>query len=110
MASIIKSVDNLVPGMIADRDVDTRGAVLLKAGTVISETHIRQMRKWNISSISISDQTIPSSDPASPAKEPQNDDWYLKERERIEALFSTAGDDKQMLFLKECILKHIRGH
>ncbi|HBA84565.1 MAG TPA: hypothetical protein DCZ95_10765 [Verrucomicrobia bacterium] len=112
MESVIKSVKNLCPGMKVDKNVEIRGAVLLKAGTLISEAHIRQLQKWNIGSVSISTQADAATDAAADplASSLQHDERYLQEKERIEKLFSTVGEDKQMLFLKASVLKHIEGH
>ena len=98
----IKSVENLAPGMKVARDVDVRGMVLLTANTILNEAHIQQLRKWCVNSIAI----LEGGDAAG-ADAIQSDDSYLQEKARLESLFAATTDDKQMEFLKNCLLKHL---
>jgi hypothetical protein len=112
MASVIKAVESLCPGMVVDKEVSSRGTVLLKAGTPISEAHIGQLRKWNITTVSVSDKMADPSQKKAEAPLPsfQHDEQFLRETKRIEDLFAAVDDDKQMLILKDCFLKHLEGH
>ncbi|MFH0878970.1 MAG: hypothetical protein V2A34_04590 [Lentisphaerota bacterium] len=108
MPLAIKSIDNLAPGMRVARDVDVRGMVLLKAGTLLNDQNIQQLRKWAITNIGILEGEEASG--SNPAGMVASDDQYIQEKARIEQLFATVADDKQMQFLMTCFLKHLEGH
>ncbi len=103
---LVKSVDSLETGMTVSRDVDVRGTVLLKAGTLITDAHIRQLQKWGVTTVSISSPQELGGDAILLAEDSERN---LQEKQRLEQLFSTTGDDKQMQTLKLCLLRHIEG-
>ena len=52
MASL--DIDSLTPGMKAGKDViEASGQVLLRAGTEITEKHLRVLRSWGIQQVEI---------------------------------------------------------
>jgi hypothetical protein len=105
MPPIIKPVTELAPGMLVAKNVEIQGTVLLTAGTVLSDSHIQRLLKWNVKSVVISDTNAESE-----AEEATKAVLFLKkEKERIEQLFSTAGEDQQMVVLKAAVLHHLEG-
>ncbi len=119
MPSIIKSIESLAPGMIVDREVEVRGMVLLKAGTALTDTHIAQLKKWHVLNVSIASDSAPgaadagatasNAAPNAPAGAPAACAHPDAQQAiaRIEQLFSTAGDDKQMQILKAAMLRYL---
>jgi hypothetical protein len=105
MPPIVKSVAELASGMLVAKNVEIQGTVLLTAGTVLSDSHIQRLLKWNVKSVVISDTSAESEADAA-AREAL---FIKKEADRVEQLFSTAGDDQQMVLLKAAVLHYLEG-
>ncbi|HLP00378.1 MAG TPA: hypothetical protein VK163_00025 [Opitutaceae bacterium] len=56
-------IDSLTPGMKVGKDVvEASGQVLLRAGTEISEKHLRVLRSWGIQQVEIEGPKPPDSE------------------------------------------------
>ncbi len=108
--SVLRLVSELAPGLSVARDVDVRGTVLLKAGTVLTDPLIDRLEKWHVTSINVHDTAGLSPEGASNGShdaELADNEGYLRERERLDTLFTTTGDDRQMAVLKRSLMHYI---
>ncbi|MBN1676599.1 MAG: hypothetical protein JXR37_36485 [Kiritimatiellae bacterium] len=108
---MIRTVSELRPGQEVLRDVEARGMVLLKKGTVLTEAHIARLKKWDIGRIDVaSTGTEPdaAAETANPAAG-QPDQTGSKRVQRLETAFAPYGGDEQMQLLKTSLLQHLQA-
>ena len=105
---MIRSVSNLEPGMIVDSDVETRGTVLLKANTVLTESHIQRLKRWNIPTINTTvaetTQQQHTSKEAMQEKLEVLQQEYTNRQNMVNSLFSPFKENNEMTTLRDCIL------
>jgi len=110
------STSQLKVGMFVDRDVKMNDIMLVRAGTPLSAAHLRSLRRWNVTRVSIEaagEVVAGFHDPSTIIDHPEkakstfSDETYFKEKSRLDALYRNVQDDKQMLMIKMCVLNHI---
>ncbi len=106
VSSTSRLVEELVQGMTIDRNVEVQGAVLLNAGTILTDANIQALKKWRIRSVLVRVWDDASSDPAHTETALAMPDFQT-ERNRLDELFSTTGDDQQMKMLHSCLLQYL---
>lgn len=106
----VLSFDAIKPGMVLANDVkDRNGRILLSAGAVITEKHLRIFKMWGVLTVSV--QGEGEEDPLS--RTPQNVDPEIlrKTESRIAELF--CHNDLGHPFIRELfrlvILEHLSG-
>lgn len=105
----IVHVDNIVNGMRLCRDVEVRGTILLAAGTVLAEPHVRLLKKWGIHNVGVTEPETPGA-PAAATDRKSDDPGVQAELDRIGKLFATGSDDKQTQMLKTALLCYIEDN
>jgi hypothetical protein len=105
------STAQLEEGMVVDRDVKMNEIMLVRANTPLTAAHIRSLRRWNVTRVSIEAppdmQQEEQPDEAIEHDRIFSDQDYIREKTRIENLFRNMGNDKQMLLIKQCVLNHL---
>lgn len=97
------SSSKLQEGMVVDRDIRMNDIVLVRADTPLSVAHIRSLKRWNVSRVSVMEQ------PSEAINEGGDDgsDVLAQKMCRINQLFSKVGDDADMMMIKECLVNHL---
>jgi len=97
------SINKVVPGNTLSRDVLlSGGALLAKAGTVVTQRHIEQMTKRGI-------RTLHIETGAGEAKSSEVSDLDYHQRcERLEAMFADVVDAPHMSAVKEAARTRLR--
>ena len=98
-------IESASEGMCLARAVmNAEGQLLLEAGVILSENHIRFLKSWGIQSIDV-DQ----GDAQEPSDALGSDPRWLKEEERLERVFRDVRDDPLMQEVYEVVRHHIAG-
>ena len=108
------STEQLEPGMVVNREVKVNEVMLVKAHTRVAKPHIRSLRRWNVSRVSI-DQPTHAGHLLDLAKQDEerrrfSDQIFMKEKMRIEKLFQKVERDAQMNMIKESVLTHLERY
>lgn len=106
------STAQLEEGMVVDRDVKMNEIMLVRAHTPLTSAHIRSLRRWNVTRVSIEAPPEMMQQEDQPDEELKHDrifsdQDYIREKTQIEKLFRNMGNDKQMLLVKQCVLNHL---
>ena len=99
---MIRPANELTSGMVVANDVEARGTVLLKAGTVLTDIHIQRLKRWNIPSINtIEEDDAPATDDTETATKQE---LLAVRQELINDLFSPYKDQPDMNTLQNCMI------
>ena len=104
------STAQLAVGMIVDHDVKMNEIMLVKKDTPLTEAHIRSLKRWNVSKVSIMrpEGEGALSEPMLASQTPRfSDQQYMREKTRIDLLFRNVERDPQMKLIKDCVLSYI---
>lgn len=96
---MIVSVKELQEEMVLSRDVEVRGMTLLKAGIILNSTHIRCLKRWNVSNVFI------QCDNSHIGTASLSEEEYQEQIEIIERQFFDWRHDAQMSLLKSALLQ-----
>jgi len=88
----IINIDNLAPGMqLASPVKDRGGRVILAAGQVLTEKHLKILRMWGITQAEVFGSMPQSHEPASDAN--SDSDIGAEVDQRVQELFLHAGNE-----------------
>gem|GEM_PF-4218286 len=94
-----KPVKDLVPGMEVGEDVIERDAMIIRKGTILSESLIQRLHDRGINRIAITG----ADDKAAEATPVMSRDEYEKKKSLIAGKFAKYRDDEQMVMLEKCM-------
>ena len=87
----LKKIDDLIPGEVLVEDLtNVQGAVLIKAGTVFEERHLRLLKTWGVDVVKVTD-------PGAEAEQAEADERLLDQVEgEIRRRFGASLDNEVM--------------
>ncbi len=98
-----KSLEEILPGMIVEQNVVVNGLTLVCAGAVLTPEHIKALVKWKVSRVDVEGEDSQGL-LWEEGEVPFNQEEFDIQEARVESLFSTVANDRQLLLLKQCVL------
>ena len=99
-----KPLEEIVQGMIVEQDVKVNSLTLVRAGVELTPEHIKALVKWKVAHVEVKGEDSQGL-LWEEADTPFNQEEYDNQEARVESLFSTVTDDRQLLLLKKCVLQ-----
>ncbi|NCC52079.1 MAG: hypothetical protein EOM20_12800 [Spartobacteria bacterium] len=105
---MLKSLEEIAPGMVVASDVTVKGLTLVRAGVALTPEHILALQKWKVSSVDLVGTEEEEAGGGQQADIKIDREKYDKQAARVESLFAASAGDDQLSLLKACVFQAYR--